>query len=78
MDKIAKDARRGWAFFIVGGEVGGDAVDVEVNEGLLAIGAVEEVEVLVSVFEEIFHKNALAGRRLFPRAPGGRRSGSGQ
>ena len=37
VDKIAKDARHGRAFFIEGGEVGGDAVDVDANEGLLAI-----------------------------------------
>lgn len=30
-----------------GGEVGGDAIDMEVNEGLLAFGAEEEVAVVV-------------------------------
>lgn len=37
-----------------GGEVGGDAIDMEVNKGLLAFFAEEEVAVLVVVHEEIF------------------------
>lgn len=40
-----------------GGEVGGDAIDMEVNKGLLAIFAEEEVAVDRVVHEEIFHKN---------------------
>lgn len=38
-----------------GGEVGGDAIDVKVNEGLLAFFAEEEVAVGGVVDEEIFH-----------------------
>ena len=37
-----------------GGEVGGDAIDVKVNEGLLAFGAEKEVAVFVVVHEEVF------------------------
>lgn len=40
-----------------GGEIGGDAVDMEVNEGLLAFEAEEEVAVGGVVHEEIFHKD---------------------
>lgn len=36
-----------------GGEVGGDAIDMEVNKGLLAFFAKEEVTVLVIVHEEV-------------------------
>ena len=38
-----------------GGEVGGDAINMEVNEGLLAFGAEEEGAVGWVVHEEIFH-----------------------
>lgn len=38
-----------------GGEVGCDAIDMEVNEGLLAFGAEEEGAVGGVVHEEIFH-----------------------
>ena len=38
-----------------GGEVGGDAIDVKVNKGLLAFGAEEEGAVGGVVHEEIFH-----------------------
>ena len=37
-----------------GGEVGGDAGDVEVDDGLLAFGAEEEGAVGVGVHEEVF------------------------
>lgn len=40
-----------------GGEVGCDAIDMEVNEGLLAFGAEEEGAVGGIVHEEIFHKD---------------------
>lgn len=38
-------------------KVSGDAIDVEVDEGLLAFGAEEEVAVGGVVHEEIFHKD---------------------
>ena len=38
-----------------GGEVCDDAVDMEVNKGLLAFGAEEEGAVVVIVHEEVFH-----------------------
>ena len=38
-----------------GGEVGGDAINMEVSEGLLAFGAEEEGAVGGVVHEEIFH-----------------------
>ena len=38
-----------------GGEVGGDAIDMEVNKGLLAFWAEVEVAVGRVVHEEIFH-----------------------
>ena len=41
-------------FSLEGGEVGGDAIDVKVNEGLLAFGTKEEVTVGVVVHEEVF------------------------
>ena len=41
-----------------GFEVGGDAIDMEVNEGLLAFGAEEEVAVGGVVHEEILHKDS--------------------
>ena len=37
-----------------GGKVGGDAIDMEVNKGLLSFGAEEEVAVGVVVHEEVF------------------------
>ena len=37
-----------------GGEVGGDAINMEVNDGLLAFGAEEEGAVGVGVHEEVF------------------------
>ena len=40
-----------------GGEVGGDAVNMKVNKGLLAIFAEEEVAVGRVVHEEVFHKD---------------------
>ena len=44
-----------------GGEVGGDAVDMEVNKGLLTFFAEEEGAVLVVVHEEIFGEDGGAG-----------------
>ena len=44
-----------------GGEVGGDAIDMEVNEGLLAFFAEEEVAVFVVVHEEVFGEDGGAG-----------------
>ena len=41
-------------FSLEGGEVGGDAVDVKVDEGLLAFWAQEKVAVGVVVHEEVF------------------------
>lgn len=41
-------------FSLEGGEVGGDAIDMEVNKGLLAFGTEEEGAVGVIVHEEIF------------------------
>lgn len=38
-----------------GGEVTDDAIDMEVNKGLLAFFAEEEVAVGVVVHEEVFH-----------------------
>lgn len=40
--------------WLEGGEVGGDAGDVEVHNGLLAFGAEEEGAVGVGVHEEVF------------------------
>ena len=37
-----------------GGEAGSDAIDMEVNKGLLAFFAEEEVAVFVVIHEEIF------------------------
>lgn len=44
-----------------GGEVGGDVVDMEVNEGLLAFGAEEEGAVGGVVHEEVFGGDGRAG-----------------
>ena len=44
-----------------GGKVGGDAIDMEVNKGLLAFFAEEEGTVGGVVHEEIFHKDGGAG-----------------
>lgn len=44
-------------FSLEGREVGGDAIDMEVNEGLLAFGTEEEVAVVVIVHEEVFGKD---------------------
>jgi len=41
-------------FSLEGGEVGGDAVDMKVDEGLLTFLAQKEVAVLVVVHEEVF------------------------
>lgn len=41
-------------FSLEGGEVGGDAVDVKVDEGLLTFLTQEEVTILVVVHEEVF------------------------
>ena len=45
-------------FSLEGGDVGGDAVDMEVNKGLLAFFAEEEVAVGVVVHEEVFGENS--------------------
>ena len=37
-----------------GGEIDGDAVDMEINKGLLAFFAEKEVAVFVVVHEEVF------------------------
>ena len=42
-------------------KVSGDAIDVEVDEGLLAFGTQEEVTVLVVVHEEVFGEDGGAG-----------------
>ena len=44
-------------FSLEGREVGGDAIDMEVNEGLLAFGTEEKVAVVVIVHEEVFGKD---------------------
>ena len=44
-----------------GGEVTDDAINMEVNEGLLAFGAQEEVAVLVVVHEEVLGEDGGAG-----------------
>ena len=49
-------------FSLEGGEVDGDAIDMEVNKGLLAFFAEEEVTIGVIVHEEVFGEDGgLAG-----------------
>lgn len=55
----------GWAGHsaLEGGEVGGDAVDVEVNEGLLVFFGEEEGAVGGVVHEEVFGEDGVAAGR---------------
>jgi|GEM_PF-3132880 len=48
-------------FSLEGGEVGGDAVDMEVNKRLLAFFAEKEVAIFVVVHEEVFGEDGGAG-----------------
>ena len=44
-----------------GGEVGGDAIDIEANKGLSALFAEEEGAILVGVHDEVFDEDGGAG-----------------
>ena len=56
----------GWAGHsaLEGGEVGGDAVDVEVNKGLLAFFGEVEGAVGGAAHEYVFGEGGVAGRSL--------------